>query len=65
MTNNVKRFAKELKGRRFDDAISVCAAVSREYGIELTIAEGRSVYNALTPTPIRLDYHVEQATARE
>lgn len=60
-----QRYAKELKGKRFDGAIDICEHVSRTYGEELTIAESRDVYNAITPAPVRLDYHIEQATARE
>jgi hypothetical protein len=66
MTNRIaQKYANKLSGQRFDDAISICDHVSRVYGEELTVNEGRTVYNAITPAPVRLDYHIEQATARE
>jgi hypothetical protein len=64
-TRIAQKYANKLQGQRFDDAISICEHVSREYGEELTVNDGRAVYNAITPAPTRLDYHVELATARE
>lgn len=35
----LKELAKNLAGRHFDDTVSLCSAVSKEYGEELTIKE--------------------------
>lgn len=32
----------------FDDVVSLCSHVRREYGVELTLAQGRIVLNRLT-----------------
>ncbi len=62
---DVKFYAKELKGQRFDDVVSLCDHVSREYGEELTLAQGRTVFNAVQQPAHRLDYHIENSTGRE